>query len=862
MRRRDARDMFDEYGVPRPQGWLSEASSGRSDLGLPLIAQTLQAYHACGHMSMSTDECPACGHDPCLKCTDQIPLGCSDSSQDAKPVDLHTDHRHKGATHGRRSHAQPGHNVKVARYSSGQSDSASTPRPSLVDEPLVSFTSQGQPEGVDGPFREKHKVSLGVSDLIASNPFVQADRNAKVLPPQTSPQHAEARRPTHMSDCVPQRQDERPGPSMAGLGRVPNHGTREASVVESTCHSSVGLSSDLSAFEQLAERQLGQDRHGHQRHMLRRHPPIDDPLGQKIDQLYHHSEDLYHSQHILEHLAAGTKDLLDNSSPSVQAHDSASQAHKVEASSSINSRLHSLDADEAISIDPMADLHGIEVDESRPTVRANGAGARSHSLKLDQVGDVHRLPRHSLLDDPIYFDELSPKSPAVGDSSFSNYHNWRVSLPKVPPNMTTQTTADDDSRYVQTELRPAPLRPSPTNLKPGRSTPNSKDRLRGLNTKSTPNLATSESSPRGRSAHSGTNHRTRTSQEYDKALNEECKVYRNLAQGKSQPVQAEHAVEEWPQLRRIDKTYLEKTHSDHSTVAPWAQHTLRKISPEQQAHQHELAEPKPAHWKQQLRKVESSQSPDSVPMPTATATWRHSLSKVPSAQEIVPSGTHCGHCNPSQATSSTHESVAGPCLVLENDGGPAGIKHLVTSRNHVPHGQPVSDQDRELPVSTPSRLRLKDLEHSLARQSAEDLLRGESHRPSQDGRKPSFQSQIGIKSRQGSEFVEIHNPKPFLPPDHACEWRARCMDLSSEVEQLKSEMGSHDVVGHGDDVQRSDQIDAGVGDSTIAWGHSDEFGIEGLTIVLHMRGKDDLVINTDLEMGPTCGLEQGCSDGG
>lgn len=72
------------------------------------------------------------------------------------------------------------------------------------------------------------------------------------------------------------------------------------------------------------------------------------------------------------------------------------------------------------------------------------------------------------------------------------------------------------------------------------------------------------------------------------------------------------------------------------------------------------------------------------------------------------------------------------------------------------------------------------------------------------------------------------------------------MDLNSEVEQLKSEMNSHEDTSQATGSLRVGRIDVGVGDA-LARHECDDFGIEGLTIVLHMRGKDDLVINTDLE---------------
>lgn len=50
-------------------------------------------------------------------------------------------------------------------------------------------------------------------------------------------------------------------------------------------------------------------------------------------------------------------------------------------------------------------------------------------------------------------------------------------------------------------------------------------------------------------------------------------------------------------------------------------------------------------------------------------------------------------------------------------------------------------------------------------------------------------------------------------PNHQCEWKEKYASLKSDVD---------------------------------AQGQADDIGLEGLTIVLHMKGKDDLVINTDL----------------
>lgn len=61
--------------------------------------------------------------------------------------------------------------------------------------------------------------------------------------------------------------------------------------------------------------------------------------------------------------------------------------------------------------------------------------------------------------------------------------------------------------------------------------------------------------------------------------------------------------------------------------------------------------------------------------------------------------------------------------------------------------------------------------------------------------------------------IELHHPVSEMSHDHQCDWKEKYMTLQSEVD---------------------------------AQGQTDDIGLEGLTIVLHMKGRDDLVINTDL----------------
>ncbi|KAK6078560.1 ATP synthase delta mitochondrial [Seiridium cupressi] len=78
--------------------------------------------------------------------------------------------------------------------------------------------------------------------------------------------------------------------------------------------------------------------------------------------------------------------------------------------------------------------------------------------------------------------------------------------------------------------------------------------------------------------------------------------------------------------------------------------------------------------------------------------------------------------------------------------------------------------------------------------------------------------------------LDLHRPSAIAPPNHECSWKDRYVALTSEIRQLKAEMSS---VNHTDTLQHELE-------------HGDTLGIEGLTIVMHLKDKDDLVINTDL----------------
>ncbi|GKT47884.1 uncharacterized protein ColSpa_08065 [Colletotrichum spaethianum] len=76
-----------------------------------------------------------------------------------------------------------------------------------------------------------------------------------------------------------------------------------------------------------------------------------------------------------------------------------------------------------------------------------------------------------------------------------------------------------------------------------------------------------------------------------------------------------------------------------------------------------------------------------------------------------------------------------------------------------------------------------------------------------------------------------------MPPNHTCSWKERYLNLTAEVRQLKAEIVSQER------RNSSDRVDVGV---NVSSDDNCDLGVEGLTIVMHLKGKDDLIINTDL----------------
>lgn len=83
---------------------------------------------------------------------------------------------------------------------------------------------------------------------------------------------------------------------------------------------------------------------------------------------------------------------------------------------------------------------------------------------------------------------------------------------------------------------------------------------------------------------------------------------------------------------------------------------------------------------------------------------------------------------------------------------------------------------------------------------------------------------------------------------HICEWRSRYLGLSAAFDKLQSEL----------DVALQQQTNLGTGGKELGTASHNNgyvnYGIEGLTIIVHRRSKEDLVLNTDLREEEFCDI--------
>lgn len=276
------------------------------------------------------------------------------------------------------------------------------------------------------------------------------------------------------------------------------------------------------------------------------------------------------------------------------------------------------------------------------------------------------------------------------------------------------------------------------------------------------------------------------------------------------PQPPEPTMESWPRLRRVPEAVNGES-NDEVNEAPWSREALRRVSKpatgENQSYKKPTTNPE---WTARLRKVREPTAADAVD----DEPWR------------------------SRKPNSPLDRSEQDCVYYDrNRSESVRPSERPVSSNYDPPVPIRSSTKSPSVASRTSRSSLRQTESSLARTFPVQNLGNE------DEMEPSRQPRLVTPSRARARTLPTREMRPTgimksqpkkTKDPHSCTWRDRFMDLSAEVDQLRNELESCQPSGANSPYTVPNERECG------------DAGIDGLTVVIHLKGRDDLVINTDL----------------
>ncbi|KAF7554758.1 hypothetical protein G7046_g6725 [Stylonectria norvegica] len=856
-RRQDALEIFEQYGISRPAGWLSEDDTANATPNDPAQTREFRVCHSCGETLNSRKYCPHCGHDACLKCKSELP------GDEARPGNItktahenHTvtvEHTTTHSTHETIKQEQDHtHSTRVTilttehQGESSLENGSETPkarrpvgntylqRSKRAEAPK----SKTQPK----PAALKHDVPRAVKHNI----FMMADKKAKPIataPGQVTRDILVKPPAPELSDEVRGRQLRRSSSGSQSQGQCSNPECRATHAGHHPFRHSISCSSRRRILKPSESNELEVVEIGEEENTDRQiHSPLPRLSIRRADASHSYAEDGDPSQREFDGLIARSREL--------------SQRAASRRSVANFQKSRSLTRSDVLQLpQPSRWEHSISRDEK---TLMDYSIAR-HSLRRDtRVVDAVPTETHQLVRDPTFGRELSPKS-----------HNLPADVYTKVANLTEPHTISQDSevktkRQVVDPVRESipmlrPVSPKPWH-RPSEMSMLSSVRMKSRETKNTPQLrrsggravAKAETQPNNTFMLLSTNanppeqHSLRGPA--GRAGNTE-----ETSNSLLSSLPTREAIIERPSQPRPSFRPQAKPPRETKTSIPHTQHSLRRVSRSLRSRDQDRGGVlEPLSWRQQLRKVEKSEEGTQGKATTPPAMkWRRSLSRVPRSPHSE-AGKDCVFCYPSEASSTQNREATSQ---HESRDG------MSTTHDHT-HVMTQSHQPAEYELMS-SRLKVKQIEQSLAQKSAESTNEEEASEGGIEEEPSSLPQALTLQKREvktakdstTSQFssyaameppIKIRSPKPALLSNHVCAWRTRYMNLNSEVQQLKAEMEPR--TGQAQGISGRDTGRGGVRASAASAQHErPDVDIESLTIVMHMRGKDDLVINTNLK---------------
>ncbi|GKU01897.1 hypothetical protein FLAG1_04123 [Fusarium langsethiae] len=720
-----------------------------------------QICHSCAKPLAFERYCLHCGHDSCIKCTGEIPGNIPKHSIPTFPAPRkehhHTDIIPELPTQEKHAISEDNQHTRVtldaarrrkaSRFAS-EPETPKTPRTTRKESRLIPKIDQELLK----PVRKKTIAApTEISSSVKSNPFFMADRGTMKKPsePTITARSVQVERKPKHSDCVPDRllsksprashvHEECSDPSCRAT-HTGHHPTRHS--ISCAIRRSLGAlvveGNDLDMIDE------DKDKYEVKHAPAVAKSPSRHKLQLRIDQLYHHGQDLHHSQHIMEHLAAGVKTLPSSATEEKAPHGPDGRSEMDDYKPGVYSQPvsdHSLSQDETVTVGTETTKYSLSRDTAVPSE------IESKPLNLNE----HKGDRHP---------RLNSHEPHV------NTHNGAHWIKSA---LGSHGQACDVQEHYSRSLtsRPTGAKPTPAPQIPNKGLGTSQEE----NGRNTPQA---QKTPLPYKAHSVSPGSCKRPNELDG------------------PVPGGHMLR-----KTVPRDDPEKPNAETNNISS---------------------------WRTQLKKVDkSSEQPSTQRLtPSHVENWRSELSSVNHRTPVSEKDKKedCINCNPNQYMSPQ----------AENSSQPFAEDEL----------QKKAENEQSAVFESPIPcLKVTDVELSLARQGDEELMakHQELHgKEAEEQNSPQHLDRRDDPERKDSVMsTVIHDPTPMMPYKHMCAWRARYMDLKSQVDQLGDETGCPLSEGR-------------VG--TLCSHTHTNIDIEGLTVVMHFKGKDDLVINTDLREG-------------
>lgn len=756
-KRQDAIEIFQQYGIPRPQGWFSQHPSGTFDPESVFELNKGRVCHSCEEPLSAVLNCPACGHKGCLKCSKFLPSTSLDT-EGAYPCALSVDRSLSPQPTANSVTSREFERLNTPKLSEDLEKSRSAvPGTQWQFHSEVRSSDQAHFQGArnsDVLHTEDSSLKLGRS--IANNHFIVEDqRNRSGAKPDPLSTYSRYDAESKTFSPMPPQEPEQQSRTSSDTIRCVDPSCRATHKGHHPFRHSIGCAEHREAAHEEDELfALKTSKSGNGFYVrVAESLPSSQAHGRWSERRYSHADNRFALRYLNDALKR---------EPAIPHRKSLSHSPS-----------------DAKSLRSYSDYFG---SASRPLLRApvpSPAFQTSHAPSPDTINDITRIRGISLRSHHLEEDQKD--------------RTWSV-VPNHSIEQDSEVRSDWSGDQPVPNIRKRPI------WRRLMAFEDSSDKHSDIFEVSEPKMPTYSQIPTKEMTGEDVSH---------------------LSEGpeleSGNVIKAEiHDETPTKTVKQISMTSESVTSQQGALSSPKDRQRVG------------TGKPNISMWRQQLRKVPKPEGrPPKTESPPPAIKLRHSLNKVnagsPPRVDHIQSGISC----PSSISSSLERS--GPLPRYEED-------------DFMMRGDLTEDTIRS--KTCPPQMKVEQVKMQGAwKDNAE--LDGKSL--VQDGTGINQTRFVGVGDspvhRTGhvkESARRLSRPRRNLSSEHECTWRDKYLVLNSELESNREIRGARDKGGF-------TEPGAVPTAEFIPQHECTSIDIEGLTIVVHMRGKDDVVINTSLK---------------